>query len=134
MSTIKDVAKKAGVSVGTVSNMLNGKGGVSDEKYDKIQEAIEELSYKPNYMAQNLKKHKGKVIGVLLPSLEEPYNDIYQGIADALDMNNYILVLKLTQNNIVLENHFLEQLLCIGMVGAIIVPCDQKNKKKYKSK
>ena len=131
MSTIKDVAKKAGVSVGTVSNMLNGKGGVSDEKYDKIQEAIEELSYKPNYMAQNLKKHKGKVIGVLLPSLEEPYNDIYQGIADALDMNNYILVLKLTQNNIVLENHFLEQLLCIGMVGAIMVPCDQKNKKKY---
>ena len=50
MSTIKDVAKKAGVSVGTVSNMLNGKGGVSDEKYDKIQEAIEELSYKPNYI------------------------------------------------------------------------------------
>lgn len=68
---------------------------------------------------------------MLLPSLEEPYNDIYQGIADALDMNNYILVLKLTQNNIVLENHFLEQLLCIGMVGAIMVPCDQKNKKKY---
>ncbi len=131
MATIKDVAKKAGVSVGTVSNMLNGKGGVSDEKYDKIQEAIEELSYKPNYMAQNLKKHKGKVIGVLLPSLEEPYNDIYQGIADVLDMNNYILILKLTQNNIVLENHFLEQLLYIGMVGAIIVPCDQRNKEKY---
>lgn len=119
------------MSVGTVSNMLNGKGGVSDEKYDKIQEAIEELSYKPNYMAQNLKKHKGKVIGVLLPSLEEPYNDIYQGIADVLDMNNYILILKLTQNNIVLENHFLEQLLYIGMVGAIIVPCDQRNKEKY---
>lgn len=131
MATIKDVAKKAGVSVGTVSNMLNGKGGISDEKYDKIQEAIEELSYKPNYMAQNLKKHKGKVIGVLLPSLEEPYNDIYQGIADVLDMNNYILILKLTQNNIVLENHFLEQLLYIGMVGAIIVPCDQRNKEKY---
>lgn len=131
MATIKDVAKKAGVSVGTVSNMLNGKGGVSDEKYDKIQEAIEELSYKPNYMAQNLKKHKGKVIGVLLPRLEEPYNDIYQGIADVLDMNNYILILKLTQNNIVLENHFLEQLLYIGMVGAIIVPCDQRNKEKY---
>ena len=45
--------------------------------------------------------------------------------------SNYILILKLTQNNIVLENHFLEQLLYIGMVGAIIVPCDQRNKEKY---
>ncbi|WP_069997853.1 extracellular solute-binding protein [Cellulosilyticum sp. I15G10I2] len=132
MATIKDIAKKAGVSVGTVSNMINGKTVVSEEKYEKIKKAMEELNYKTNYMAKNLKMQKNIVIGIILPSLDEPYSDIYEGIADLLDIRDYITVLKLTQNNIVLENQFLEQLVGMGVIGLIIVPSDVNNYQKYK--
>lgn len=131
MSTIKDVARLAGVSLGTVSNFLNGKENVSEEKITLIKNAMEELDYQPNYMAQNLKGKKSKIIGILFPNLEEPYNDIYQGLTEYLDMKDFITVLKLTHNNIVLENQFLDQLVNIGAVGIIMVSNDTKNLKKY---
>ena len=121
MSTIKDVARIAGVSVGTVSNFLNGRENVKEEKVLLIKQAMETLDYRPNYMAQNLKSQKSRVIGILFPSLDEPYNDIYQGLTEYLDMKNFITVLKLTHNNIVLENQFLDQLVNIGALGIIMV-------------
>ena len=54
MASIKDVAKKAGVGVGTVSRAMNGTGYVSAETKKKIEEAIDELKYKPNERARNL--------------------------------------------------------------------------------
>lgn len=132
MSTIKDVARIAGVSVGTVSNFLNGKENVKEEKVQLIKQAMESLDYRPNYMAQNLKGMKRKIIGILFPNLDEPYNDIYKGLTEYLDMKDFITVLKLTQNNIVLENQFLDQLVNIGAVGIIMVSNDAANIKKYK--
>ena len=132
MSTIKDVARIAGVSVGTVSNFLNGRENVKEEKVLLIKQAMETLDYRPNYMAQNLKSQKSRVIGILFPSLDEPYNDIYQGLTEYLDMKNFITVLKLTHNNIVLENQFLDQLVNIGALGIIMVSNDAANIEKYK--
>lgn len=132
MSTIKDVARIAGVSVGTVSNFLNGRENIKEEKVQLIKQAMEELDYRPNYMAQNLKGQKSKIIGILFPNLDEPYNDIYKGLTEYLDMKDFITVLKLTHNNIVLENQFLDQLVNIGAVGIIMVSNDALNIKKYK--
>lgn len=132
MSTIKDVARIAGVSVGTVSNFLNGKENVKEEKARLIKRAMEELDYRPNYMAQNLKGQKSKIIGILFPNMDEPYNDIYKGLTEYLDMKDFITVLKLTHNNIVLENQFLDQLVNIGAAGIIMVSNDTVNIKKYK--
>ena len=132
MSTIKDVARIAGVSVGTVSNFLNGRENVKEEKVLLIKQAMETLDYRPNYMAQNLKSQKSKIIGILFPSLDEPYNDIYQGLTEYLDMKDFITVLKLTHNNIVLENQFLDQLVNIGALGIIMVSNDAANIEKYK--
>lgn len=131
MYTIRDVARLAGVSVGTVSNYINGKENVNEDKIELIKQAMEELDYRPNYMAQNLKGQKRKIIGILFPNLDEPYNDIYKGLTEYLDMKSFITVLKLTHNNIVLENQFLEQLVNIGAVGIIMVSNDSKNIKKY---
>lgn len=132
MSTIKDVALLARVSVGTVSNFLNGKENVSEEKAGLIKQAMESLDYRPNYMAQNLKGQKSRIIGILFPNLDEPYNDIYKGLTEYLDMKDFITVLKLTHNNIVLENQFLGQLVNIGAAGIIMVSNDTANIKKYK--
>ncbi len=131
MHTIKDVARLAEVSVGTVSNFLNGKENVAEEKADKIKKAMKELDYRPNYMAQNLKGQKSRIIGIIFPNLDEPYSDIYRGLTEYLDMKKFITVLKLTHNNIVLENQFLDQLVNIGVSGIIMVSNDTKNISKY---
>lgn len=69
-STIKDVAKKVGVSVATVSYVLNGKKKISEDTKKKIYEAIEELNYIPNINAQGLNSHSSRLIGVVVPQTE----------------------------------------------------------------
>ena len=56
MATIKDIAKKAGVAQGTVSNVLNGKGNVSSDKIRRVMEAARQLGYVPNERAALLRK------------------------------------------------------------------------------
>ncbi len=69
MPTIKDVAKKANVSVATVSRVLNQSGYVSDETRRLVEAAIRELDYIPNELARSLFKKQSKIIGVIVPHL-----------------------------------------------------------------
>ena len=68
MATIKDVAKKAGVTVTTVSRMLNDRVKVSDKTKNKILQAMEELNYEPNEVARSLIKKNNKIIGIIVAS------------------------------------------------------------------
>src|SRR5664280_2437211 len=67
MATIIDVAKRSGVSVGTVSNVLNGTAKVSFVTRQKVNEAIEALNFRPNDMARSLRFTKSRLIGLLAP-------------------------------------------------------------------
>ena len=69
MVSIKDVAKQAGVGVGTVSRFINNNGYVSDDSKAKIAKAIKELGYKPNQLARNLVNNSSKLIGVMVIKL-----------------------------------------------------------------
>lgn len=70
MPTIKDIAREAGVSHGTVSNVINGRGNVSVEKIRLVWEAADRLGYKVNAKAQSLRQGKDRSIAVLLPGIE----------------------------------------------------------------
>jgi len=131
MATIKDVAERAGVSIATVSNVLNGKVSAESEKYKLVQEAVKELNYRPNYNAQHLKKGKTKLIGVLLPSLEVPYQDIYTGICKVFEGKQYFPILKLMGNDYLLEQEMLQSFLDLSVSGIIIVPAKSQKNKKY---
>lgn len=72
-ATIKDVAKLAGVSVATISRVLNNSAVVSPETAEKVNEAIKELNYKPNFLGRNLRKRETNVILALIPSTEQTY-------------------------------------------------------------
>jgi len=73
MSSIREVAKLAGVGVGTVSRALSGKGYVATETKERILEIAERLDYKPNEIAKNLSsKHTG-IIGIVVPDIENPF-------------------------------------------------------------
>lgn len=73
MASIKDVAKRAGVGVGTVSRFLNESGYVSEETRGKIENAMKELDYTPNELARNLYHKKTGIIAVLVPNVSNPF-------------------------------------------------------------
>ncbi|MFC7404746.1 LacI family DNA-binding transcriptional regulator [Georgenia alba] len=72
-ATIKDVAKLAGVSIKTVSNVLHGYPYLTDETRSKVERAIAELDYRPNITARNLRRGRSGVIALAVPSLDNPY-------------------------------------------------------------
>jgi LacI family transcriptional regulator len=70
--TIKDVALEAEVSISTVSRVINRKGGVSEELKNRINTTIDRLRYRPNIVARSLKAKNTKIIGLIIPSIENP--------------------------------------------------------------
>ena len=69
MVTIKEIAKYCGVSIATVSNIINGKPNASEVTKQKVLKAIDELNYTPNYVAKNLRTQKSKTIGVVVEDI-----------------------------------------------------------------
>ncbi len=72
-ATIKDVAKLAGVSIKTVSNVLNGYPYLTDETKGRVERAMADLDYRPNIAARNLRRGRTGVIALALPNLSSPY-------------------------------------------------------------
>ncbi len=73
MATLKDVAREAGLSVGTVSRVLNNRGYISEETRASVKAAMTRLNYQPNEMARSLSKQSSTTIGVIVPSIAHPY-------------------------------------------------------------
>ena len=122
MATIKDVAKAAGVSIGTVSNIINGKTTARTDTYFRVQKAIAELNYRPSFSARNLRSNKSKLIGVLLPRLNQFYSEIYSGIIDQFRNTSYLPLLKLSLDDPAMESVILKDFYEAGVEGLILVP------------
>ncbi len=96
-ATIKQVAQRAGVSVATVSYVLNGTGAVTDETRQRVLDAVAELDYQPRYAARSM-RGRSHTLGVTLPSrpgrLAEPaLAEVVSGLADAAALRGYFLLL-----------------------------------------
>ncbi len=99
---IKDVAKLANVSVGTVDRVLHNRGNVNEEKWEKVMKIIDELSYTPNLLAKSLALKKIIRIAVLIPEpydsnnlyWEKPLDGINQAIQELSDYNVEIQIYK----------------------------------------
>lgn len=88
-STIKDVARKTGLSIATISKFLNG-GNVREENRLRIEQAVEVLGYKVNGMARGLKTSRTMTVGVLIPSLENLFcTSIVSGVENLLQSHGY---------------------------------------------
>jgi LacI family transcriptional regulator len=73
MPTIREIAQEAGVSIATVSRVINKKGQVNESTKEKVQKVIEELKYKPDPIAVSLNSKKSKTIGLIMPDITNPY-------------------------------------------------------------
>lgn len=95
--TIHDVAEAAGVSVSTVSRVLNDKVDVAAETYQKVQNVIDELGYASSLAARSMRSHKTNLIGLVVPDIGFPYSiEIMKGINQAIAESRYDLLLYTT--------------------------------------
>jgi LacI family transcriptional regulator len=91
--TIEDVARAAGVSVSTVSRVLNDKDDVAPATYQKVQAVIAELGYISSLAAKSLRSHRTGVIGLILPDLEDPFCiEAMKGVHQAIVALDYDLI------------------------------------------
>ncbi|MGG4393347.1 LacI family DNA-binding transcriptional regulator [Paenibacillus thiaminolyticus] len=93
MVSIKDIAKKAGVSISTVSYALNGSSKVTDETSAKILAIARELNYVPNAAARTLKKRESKIVGVFLTDFKgDVYGELLDGMKEVCNAQGYDLI------------------------------------------
>lgn len=122
MPTISDVAAKAGVSVATVSRVINGSSKVSPETLIKVKQAIAELNYRPNLLGRALRKTKSERVLVLLPNIANPfYAEIVKGIEDVANKNGYSIMLCNTDSNLEREKKYIKMLKSHLADGAILM-------------
>lgn len=129
MATIKDVAAKAGVSVGTVSRVLNKRGYISKETYSKVYQAMEELNYQPNQLARNLFTQRTNTIGLLLPDISHPYfAEMTREVELLLYEHGYKVLLCNTKEKANREQDYINMLRQNKVDGIIIATHMLKNK------
>lgn len=93
-ASIKDVAREAGVSIATVSRVLNNIDVVNEDTKKRVVEAIKELGYRPNIIARSLKTQRTKTIGILIPDISSQfYPDIVRGAEDVSNIYDYNVIL-----------------------------------------
>ena len=127
MSTIKDVAKVAGVSSTTVSRVLNYRGYLSSEIKQKVYQAMEELAYQPNELARALLNNKSNIIGLIFPSITVPFHaELVQYIESLLRKNGYKIMLCLSLGDREKEKEYL-RMLKMNQVDGIIVGTHNDN-------
>lgn len=122
--TIEDVARRAGVSISTVSNALNSRPErMRKETLARIQAAIEELGFQPNRAARQLKTGHTPLIGLLVPSIENPaYGSLAHEVEIvAQERYGYRVLLGSTYRNQAKESGFFDDLLSHGVRGVIVI-------------
>jgi LacI family transcriptional regulator len=91
--TIRDVAEACGVSISTVSRVLNEKDDVSEETYEKVRRVIAELGYTSSLAATSMRSRQTNVIGVLVVDLGDPFSlELFKGIGRAIHGTEYDLI------------------------------------------
>lgn len=121
MPTIKDVALKAGVSVTTVSRVLNNRGYLSEELKKKVHSAMDELNYRPNELARSLSRSKSNIIGLIIPHISHPFFGELTGVIEEhAYRNGYKLLLCNSQQDKHKELEYIDMLRASRVDGIIM--------------
>ena len=123
MANIQDVAKHAGVSIATVSRVLNGSARVGNDIRKRVEEAIEALSYEPNPAARSLRRHRSRIIGLLISDIQNPFfMGLIRGVEDQALRHEYSLILCNSNESPKREQQYLDVLYTERVAGVIVVP------------
>ncbi len=127
MATLKDVAKETGLTVSTVSRVLNNRGYISEETRQRVYSAMKKLNYQPNEVARSLSKQTTNTIGVIVPHIRHPYfAELISNLENEAYQRQYKILLFNSQEKNEREWEYLEMcssnrvagiILCSGTVG-----------------
>ncbi len=122
MASIREVAKLAGVSPATVSRVMNGTAKVDEEKKQRVLRAIDETGFKPNELARALFKQSSKIIGVILPDIDNPFfSEAAKAIEAEAFRQGYKILLCYSDNNDEKEALNIQMLIQMKADGIIIM-------------
>lgn len=122
MATIKDVAARAGVSLGTVSNVLSGLPSVSPDLRRRVERAIRDLGYRPNQIARSLKTKQTRTLGLVVSDITNPFfSEMARGAETAALQAGYLVTAFNTDDRPDLEQSVFEMLLPRGFDGLLTV-------------
>ena len=122
---IRDVAELAGVSPATVSRVLTGSATVAEAKREEVLAVINELGYRPNRTARNLRRQQAQMIGVVISDIENPhFTQMVRAVEDATYRRGYRVLLCNTDEDEAKQRDYLHVLAAERVAGAIISPTD----------
>ena len=122
MATIKDVAAETGLTVSTVSRVLNNRGYISDKTRKKVYDAMNKLNYTPNEVARSLSKKTNNTIGVIVPHIRHPYfSELISNLEMAAYEKNYKIFIFNSREKQEKENEYLE--MCYSNLVAGVIMC-----------
>ena len=127
--TIKEVAATSGVSIATVSQILNGNAEkFSPKTVEKVMNAKNSLDYQPDYFAQRMVMKKSKTIGVMIPDITNPFFSLLlKGIEKVVYGQKYIVILCDADFSVQKESEYLQELIRRGVDGFIIASSTVSN-------
>lgn len=123
--TMLQIARRAGVSLGTVSHVVNGKVPVRDPLRSRVEEAIRELGYQPSPLARGLRTNSTNIIGMIVPDITNPFFPaVVRGAEDVTYRHQYHLVLCNTDNEANKERSYFQGLDRFLPAGLIVIPSE----------
>ncbi|GCE21979.1 LacI family DNA-binding transcriptional regulator [Dictyobacter kobayashii] len=127
MANIQEVARRAGVSISTVSRVLNGTARVNNKLTERVLLAIEELGYRPSRAARSLRANYSTIIGLLISDIQNIFfMDLIKGVEDVALRNGYSVLLCNSDEDSQREQRYLEILYDERVAGLIVVPTREK--------
>lgn len=122
MATFKDIAKAAGVSYGTVSNVMNGRSNVSSDKIKRVKEAAMRLGYMANLDAKYLNKSNSNILAVIIPNISDAqYADFYLSFRNFAENAGYRVSLSLHDGNPSREILLLQEISASRPAGTAVI-------------
>ena len=121
-TTIKDVAKAAGVGIGTVSRVINNERGVGEQTRKKVVDAMQSLNYLPNNIASQLRKNETRIIALLVPVVNHPFfAKLAYYVEDEADKFGYSVLLVSSQQRVDKETEIIRRIQHKKVDGAVFV-------------
>jgi LacI family transcriptional regulator len=122
-TTIRDVGRLAGVSVATVSAVINGKPMVSEKLTLRVHRAIEALNYHPDYLARSLRMQRSHVLGIVMPQFASPfYAEVLRGVEDLASQQGYSILISNSRGDSENEMNQLSALISRRVDGILLAP------------
>jgi LacI family transcriptional regulator len=121
--TMRQIAERAKVSIGTVSHVINGTATVRAKRRDRVLEAIRSFGYQPSALAQGLRRKRTNMLGMIIPDVTNPFfPGVVRGAEDVAYKHSYRVILCNADNDPEKEASYIRELRTYHVAGLLIIP------------